>query len=69
MDSQVIPKNESNFILINRHDVIGTAMEEIGALLVEDVRLTLEVFFYGDQDGNFLGCVCRLLNRSILTVV
>jgi hypothetical protein len=61
MDSQVIPKNESN--------VIGTAMEEIGALLVEDVRLTLEVFFYGDQDGNFLGCVCRLLNRSILTVV
>ncbi len=41
--------NESNFILINRHDVIGTAMEEIGALLVEDVRLTLEVSFYGEN--------------------
>ncbi len=41
--------NESNFILINRHNVIGTAMEEIGALLVEDVRLTLEVSSYGEN--------------------
>jgi hypothetical protein len=39
--------DESNFILINRYDVIGTAMDEIAG--IEDVQLTLEVSFYGEN--------------------
>ncbi|CAB3980212.1 leucine-rich repeat-containing DDB_G0290503 isoform X1 [Paramuricea clavata] len=38
---------ESNFILINRHDVLATALEEIGS--IENPQLTLEVSFYGEN--------------------
>ena len=37
--------DRSNFILINRQDVLGTALEEISS--VEDFQLSLEVSFYG----------------------
>ena len=38
---------ESNFILINRHDVLATALEEISS--IENPRLSLEVSFYGEN--------------------
>ena len=38
---------ESNFILINRQDVLATALEEIRS--IENPRLSLEVSFYGEN--------------------
>ena len=38
---------ESNFILINRQDVLATALEEIGS--IENPQLSLEVSFYGEN--------------------
>jgi hypothetical protein len=42
-----IDDERTNFILINRQNVLGTAMEEIPC--IEDVQLTLEVSFYGEN--------------------
>ena len=39
-------EGETNFILINRQDVLKTAMEEMEVL--KDPRLTLAVGFYGE---------------------
>lgn len=39
--------DRSSFILISRHDVLGTAFEEISC--IEDVQLSLEVSFYGEN--------------------
>ena len=39
--------DQSNFILINRQDVLGTALEEISS--IEDFQLSLEVSFYGEN--------------------
>ena len=47
-------ERETNFININRYDVLKSAFEEIKA--IENLRLTLEVSFYG---GN-----CRRLRRA-----
>ena len=44
--------DRTSFILINQHNVLGTALEEIPCL--EDVRLTLEVSFY-DENGQDAG--------------
>lgn len=37
-------EGDTNYILINRHDVLGTAIEEIKA--TENPRLALEISFY-----------------------
>ena len=37
-------EGDTNYILINRHDVLGTAIEEIQA--TENPRLALEISFY-----------------------
>ena len=39
--------DRTSFILISRHNVLGTALEEIPC--IEDVQLTLEVSFYGEN--------------------
>ena len=39
--------DRTSFILISRHNVLGTALEEIPC--IEDVKLTLEVSFYGEN--------------------
>lgn len=39
--------DETNFVLINRHDVLATAFDEVRS--IENPRLTLEVSFYGEN--------------------
>lgn len=39
--------DKSSFILINRQDVLGTALEEVSS--IEDPQLSLEVSFYGEN--------------------
>jgi hypothetical protein len=40
------PEGATNYILINRQDVLTTAFEELST--IRDFRLTLEVQFYGE---------------------
>ena len=44
-DSEVL-EGETNYINVDRMNLLETAIEEIGAL--ENLRLTLEVSFYGE---------------------
>ena len=46
-------EGETNFISINRYDVLKSAFEEIKA--IENLRLTLEVSFYGEIAGDLGG--------------
>ncbi len=39
--------DRTSFILISRHNILGTALEEIPC--IQDVQLTLEVSFYGEN--------------------
>ena len=43
-------EGETNFISINRYDVLTSAIEEIRA--IENLRLSLEVSFYGEIAGD-----------------
>lgn len=38
--------NRTNFVHISRHEVLRTALDEIPC--IEDVQLTVKVFFYGE---------------------
>ncbi len=46
-DVTVSPEGETSYILINRYDVLKTALEEIKS--IENPRLTLEVSFYKES--------------------
>lgn len=46
-------EGETNFILINRHDIMNSAKEEIES--ITDYRKTLEVSFYGEAARDFGG--------------
>ena len=46
-------EGETNFISINRYDVLKSAFEETKA--IENLRLTLELSFYGEIAGDFGG--------------
>ena len=46
-------ERETNFISINRYDVLKSAFDEIKA--IENLRLTLEVSFYGEIAGDLGG--------------
>ena len=46
-------EGETNFISINRYDVLKSAFKEIKA--IENLRLTLEVSFYGEIAGDMGG--------------
>lgn len=52
-DVTVSLEGETNFILINRQDVLKTAMEEMEVL--KDQRLTLAVGFYGESAEDYGG--------------
>ena len=46
-------EGSTNYVLINRFDVLKTAIEEIKSL--DDVRLTLQVSFYGERAEDYGG--------------
>ena len=52
-DVTVNLEGETNFILINRQDVLRSAMEEVQFL--KDPRLTLAVGFYGESAEDYGG--------------
>lgn len=51
-DSEVL-EGETNYINVDRMNILETAFEEIGAL--ENLRLTLEVSFYGEKACDYGG--------------
>lgn len=51
-DSEVL-EGETNYINVDRMNILETAFEEIGAL--ENLRLTLEVSFYGEKARDYGG--------------
>eukprot|EP00794_Sanderia_malayensis_P020873 gene20873-22924_t len=70
-DVTVCPGGETNFILVDKSNILETVEEEI--LLLTDHRKTLEVSFYGKKpktmeglENNFSGFVLEKLERSIL---
>jgi hypothetical protein len=45
-DPSQVEEGATNFIIVNRNNLLNTAFDEIGGL--ENLRLTLEVQFYGE---------------------